>query len=80
MGLTNKAGKTDWASVFITALTVVLLITLISKLFKDLSSKRGMSIVSEEGSEILSNDAKSKAVLKEIEEFHKTGKWEEISS
>jgi hypothetical protein len=65
----------DFVLMVFTIIGFVILFSLLSKILKDLSNNRGNSIVTSEGEKILSNEDLTNDVIKEIDEYHKSGKW-----
>jgi hypothetical protein len=65
----------DFVLMVFTIIGFVILFSLLSKILNDLSNNRGNSIVTSEGEKILSNEDLTNDVIKEIDEYHKSGKW-----
>lgn len=75
MNSVKKNKIDDFVLMVFTIIGFVILFSLLSKIFKDLSNNRGNSIVTSEGEKILSNEDLTNDVIKEIDEYHKSGKW-----
>ena len=75
MNHTHQKEHTDVIGVILGVLSVLLLISLLSKIIKDFSSDRGSGIITDEGNAILEDKERSKEVIRKVEHYHETGKW-----
>lgn len=56
-------------------LGIMVLYTLLSKLFRDIKKNTSNDIISEEGQEILGDPKKREDLRKAVEHYHKEGDW-----
>jgi hypothetical protein len=71
----TKTNNINPVTIVLTLLGIVVLFTLLSKLFKDIRKNTSNDIISEEGQEILGDPKKREELRKAVEHYHKEGNW-----
>lgn len=65
--------------VVLTVLGVLIIVGLISKLWKDIKENTASDIVSDQGKKILGNPTKRENLRKAVEHYHQEGNWDLLS-
>lgn len=76
----TKTNNINFATIILTLLGIIVLFTLLSKLFKDIRKNTSNDIVSEEGQEILGDPKKREDLRKAVEHYHKEGNWDLLAN
>lgn len=74
----SKANKSDdnVLMIVLAILGVLIIASLISRLFKDIKKNTASDIVSDQGKKVLGDPAKRENLRKAVEHYHKEGNWD----